>query len=95
MSTHEVFSSSVELFDVPDQSILVREICDMTDGRFKGWAIDIRGDRNNNLDVVGNRSALELRLCFDHVLDSRVFMRLNDSFNPNEWFYMCIQAVRH
>lgn len=60
MGTHEVFSLPVELFDAPDDGVLVREVGDSTDGGLEGWGVDVGRDGDDDIDVVGDGTGFEL-----------------------------------
>mmetsp|Transcript_12035 Transcript_12035/g.34813 ORF Transcript_12035/g.34813 Transcript_12035/m.34813 type:complete len:284 (-) Transcript_12035:525-1376(-) len=95
MRPHQVLSASVELLYGPYDGILVGQVRYRSHGRFEGWRVDVRRNRDDDLNVVGHGSGFELRTGFDHVFDARAFVRLDHGFDPNQRLDMRVQTVRH
>ena len=62
MRAHEIFTLAVELLDAPDDGILVGEVGDGADGGFEGGGVDVGGDGDDDVHVVGDGPGLELTL---------------------------------
>mmetsp|Transcript_7049 Transcript_7049/g.17211 ORF Transcript_7049/g.17211 Transcript_7049/m.17211 type:complete len:226 (-) Transcript_7049:752-1429(-) len=95
MGSHQVFSPSVKLLNVPNDGVLVGQVGYVSNARLESGAVDVRWDGNDNFHVVGYASRLELGSRLDHVFDARSLVRFHDGFHPDQWFYVCVEAVGH
>mmetsp|Transcript_7224 Transcript_7224/g.9802 ORF Transcript_7224/g.9802 Transcript_7224/m.9802 type:complete len:224 (-) Transcript_7224:894-1565(-) len=95
VSPHEIFSSTVKLLDVPNNSVFIREVGDVADAGLEGGTVHVRRDRYDDLNVVCNAAGFELRTRLDHVLYARTTMRLDDSLNPYEGLDVSVETVGH
>jgi len=85
----------MKLLNAPDDGILIGKVSNDADTAFKTRTIDIAGDRNNNLDIIGNAPGFELRSRFDHILDPGALMRFDNGFDPDQGLDMSGEAVGH
>ena len=80
--------TNLERFNIPHDRVLLRRVFDISDVCFEFRRVRILGYRDYNFYVVGGRSFLELTFRFDHVLDSRVGVFLDNRFDPYERFHV-------
>ena len=62
----------------------------MANRRLKLGRVGVVGNRDDDLNIVGCRSSLELGLGFDHEFDPGVSVSFNHAFNPDQWFHLRI-----
>lgn len=83
MCAHQILLSAGERFDRPNNGILFWRILAATDCCLELWRICVCRHRYNDFHIIGRRSALELRLCLDHIFHARMCMSFDDRFNPD------------
>ena len=83
-----VFCTYREGLDGPDCSVLVSCVLAAAVGRLELGRVGVGRHGNDDLDVVGGRTPLELTLRFDHVLDATVRVSLDHRLHPDERLHL-------
>mmetsp|Transcript_5388 Transcript_5388/g.14181 ORF Transcript_5388/g.14181 Transcript_5388/m.14181 type:complete len:204 (-) Transcript_5388:988-1599(-) len=68
--THQVLLAAMELLDRPYDRVALGGVLDGADRRLERRSVRVGRHGDDDLNVVGSRALLELRLRLDHVLDA-------------------------
>ncbi len=95
LGAHEELLAAAELLDLPDDGALLGRVVNRADVGAEARRVGVVGDGNDNLDVVGGATALELGAGLEHVLDARPAVGLDNALDPDERLDLRVEAVRH
>lgn len=95
LGAHEELFIATKLFNLPDDGALLGGVVDRADVRSESRRVCVFGNRDNNLDVICGRPALELGLGFEHVFDAGARVRLDHALDPDQRLDLRVETVGH
>lgn len=75
-------------FDCPNDGVLLGRVLDAADGGLELGRVRVHRHWNDDFNVVGRRSPLELRLGLDHVFHPTMRVPLNYRLDPYKWLHL-------
>lgn len=82
-SAHEEFLVTAKLLNLPDNGALLGGVVYRADVGSESGGIGIVGDRDDDFDVVGRASSLELGPGLEHVFDTRAGVGFDEALDPD------------
>ena len=95
MGTHEVFLAATKLLNLPHHCGEFRRIRHSANRSTELGRVGVVRYRDDDLDVVSRRTALELRFDLDHELNARALVALDNGLGPDEWLDLRRETVAH
>ena len=95
LGAHEELLVAAKLLNLPDDGALLGGVVDGANVGAEARGVGVVGDGDDDLDVVGRASSLELGLGLEHVLDAGARVGLDEALDPDEGLDLGVEAVRH
>lgn len=95
LRTHQKLLVATKLLNLPDNGALLRGIVYGADVGAEARRVGVVGNGDNDLDIVGRASSLELGPSLEHIFNARARVRLDGALDPDQGLDLRVEAVRH